>query len=152
MSLSCCGPCHTPELWRFVQMEGFGSAGLLTAAEEKKLGRQLQELLVLEDVKHKALNRLGRQISSAEWMELCEITDAKAFKKTVRVGPAVTSEASRAGHGACNRPQSRLCCKSRSAPATCSRLIQLCTRATCLERLRHLCFVLSWDSGSSESA
>ncbi|CAL5222992.1 g5436 [Coccomyxa viridis] len=70
------------------RMEGFGSAGLLTAAEEKKLGRQLQELLVLEDVKHKALNRLGRQISSAEWMTLCEMTDAKAFKKIIKTGEA----------------------------------------------------------------
>lgn len=84
-----------------MQMEGFGSAGLLTAAEEKKLGRQLQELLVLEDVKHKALNRLGRQISSAEWMTLCEMTDAKAFKKIIKVGTGVLREANRVGGSAC---------------------------------------------------
>ena len=67
-------------------MEGFGSAGLLTAAEEKKLGRQLQALLALEVVRDGVLNRLGRQISIPEWMAECGVTDVKAFKKTIKVG------------------------------------------------------------------
>lgn len=71
-----------------MQMEGFGNASLLTAVEEKKLGRQLQALLALEAVRNEAMNRLSRQISSAEWMALCEVTDAKAFKKTIKVGLA----------------------------------------------------------------
>ena len=72
-----------------VQMEGFGSAGLLTASEEKKLGRQLQALLPLEVVRTEALSRLGRPISIAEWMAECGITDAKTFKKTIKVGLAL---------------------------------------------------------------
>ena len=67
-------------------MEGFGTASLLTAAEERKLGRQLQSLLMLEVKRDEAIKRLGRQISSAEWMAMCEITDAKQFKKTIKVG------------------------------------------------------------------
>ena len=67
-------------------MEGFGTASLLTAAEERKLGRQLQSLLMLEVKREEGVKRLGRQISSAEWMALCETTDAKAFKKTIKVG------------------------------------------------------------------
>ena len=69
-----------------LQLEGFGSAGLLTAAEEKKLGRQLQALIVLEARREEATARLGRQISSAEWMAECSMTDAKVFKRTIKVG------------------------------------------------------------------
>ena len=68
-----------------LQLEGFGSAGLLTAAEEKKLGRQLQALIVLETRREEATERLGRQISSSEWMAECSITDAKVFKRTIKV-------------------------------------------------------------------
>lgn len=69
-----------------LQLEGFGSAGLLTAAEEKKLGRQLQALIVLEARREEATARLGRQISSSEWMAECSMTDAKVFKRTIKVG------------------------------------------------------------------
>ena len=69
-----------------LQLEGFGSAGLLTAAEEKKLGRQLQALIVLEARREEATARLGRQISSLEWMAECSMTDAKVFKRTIKVG------------------------------------------------------------------
>lgn len=68
-----------------LQMEGFGTASLLTAAEERKLGRQLQSLITLEVKRDEAIKRLGRQISSGEWMAMCEITDAKTFKKTIKV-------------------------------------------------------------------
>ena len=72
-------------------MEGFGTASLLTAAEERKLGRQLQSLITLEVKRDEAIKRLGRQISSAEWMALCETTDTKAFKKTIKVGFSPTA-------------------------------------------------------------
>lgn len=58
---------------------------LLTAAEEKKLGRQLQALLALEVKRDEAIERLGRQLSSPEWMAECGISDVKAFKKTIKV-------------------------------------------------------------------
>ena len=74
-----------------LQLEGFGNAGLLTAAEEKKLGRQLQALISLEGRREEATARLGRQISTSEWMAECSITDAKVFKRTVKAGTLLAS-------------------------------------------------------------
>ena len=91
-----------------MQMEGFGSASLLTAAEEKKLGRQLQALLALEVVRKETMERLGREISSSEWMAECEVTDAKAFRKTVKVRFVASCQQAGLVMGSCHGEQACL--------------------------------------------
>lgn len=88
--MNCCGmvargAVSAEYMLIVLQLEGFGNAGLLTAAEEKKLGRQLQALISLEGRREEATARLGRQISTSEWMAECSITDAKVFKRTIKV-------------------------------------------------------------------
>ena len=69
-----------------MQLEGFGSTALLTAAEERKLGRKIQALLALEAKRDEAMERLGRNsLTTAEWMAEAGVTDAKEYKKILKV-------------------------------------------------------------------
>ena len=74
------------EMHVFAQLEGFGSTALLTATEERKLGRKVQSLLALEAKRNEAMERLGRDsLTTAEWMAEASITDAKEYKKILKV-------------------------------------------------------------------
>ena len=74
------------EVHVFVQLEGFGSTPLLTATEERKLGRKIQALLALEAKRDEAMERLGRDsFTTAEWMAEAGVTDAKEYKKILKV-------------------------------------------------------------------
>lgn len=74
------------EMHVFAQLEGFGSTALLTATEERKLGRKVQSLLALEAKRNEAMERLGRDsLTTAEWMAEAGLTDAKEYKKILKV-------------------------------------------------------------------